>query len=178
MDKELKNKIEYINQKAGKKTMFSIPENYFEGIEDTILSSIVTKKLPKGNLYKTPSNYFNTVENDILTKLSIETPKEVKVISLYKRVLQFIPVIAAASVLLFIGLNYFNTSSTYSFDDITQADIASWYENGYGSTNNVELATILDFSDFDEDILASINDENLEDYLNTIDNSTLLNEIQ
>jgi predicted DNA-binding protein len=178
MDKELKNKIDFINQKTGKKTGFSIPENYFEEMEDNFFSSIATESLPKDDAFKTPSNYFETVENDILSKLNIETDKEVKVISLYKRVLNFIPIAAAASVLLFIGLNYFNTSKTYTFDDITEADIASWYENGYGNTNNDELAMVLDSSDFEEDILPSIEDDNLEDYLNTVDDSILLNEIQ
>ncbi len=87
MDKELKNKIDFINQKTGKKTGFSIPENYFEEMEDNFFSSIATESLPKEDAFKTPSNYFETVENDILSKLNIETDKEVKVISLYKRVL-------------------------------------------------------------------------------------------
>jgi len=178
MNKETKNRTDYINQKTGKKTGFSIPVNYLEEIEDTIISSIITKKLPKEIPYKTPSNYFNTVENDILAKLKTENPIEGKVISLHQKILNLVPFIAAASVLLFIGLNYFNTSTTYDFDDITETDITSWYENGYGSTDNNELAAVLDTSDFDEDFLSSMNDDNIEDYLNTIDNTTLLNEIQ
>ena len=178
MDKELKNKIDFINQRTGKKTGFSTPENYFEEMEDIFFTTITIENLPKEEILKTPENYFNTVEDTILTKLNIVTPKKGKVISLYQKVLKFIPVTAAASVLLFIGLNYFNTNNTFTFDDITQADVTSWYENGYGTTNNDELAITLDSSDFEEGILTSINDDNLEDYLNTIDDTTLLNEIQ
>lgn len=178
MNKEIQNKIDFINQKTSKKTGFSTPENYFKEIENDFFSLIATKNLSKENTYKVPTDYFNTIENEILTKLSNENLKKGKVISLNKKILRLIPFTAAASILLFICLNYFNTNNTYSFKDITEADISFWYENGYGNTNNEELAIVLDASDFDEDILSSINDESLEDYLNTIDNSTLLNEIQ
>lgn len=135
--------------------------------------------LPKGiNTFSTPDNYFTTVEDDIFEKLNIKKTKEVKVISLRKKILQFVPLIAAASVLLFISLNYFNTSTTYDFEDITEADITFWYENGYGSTDSNELAAVIDNSEFDDAFFATIDDENIEGYLNTIDNSILINEIQ
>ncbi|MEX6625948.1 hypothetical protein [Tenacibaculum salmonis] len=182
MDKELKHTTDFINRKIGKKTGFSIPKNYFEEIDDTILSSIITDKLDKQEHFKTPSNYFDTVEDAILKQITIKTPKEikkVKVISLYQKMLQFIPLTAAASVLLFVSLHYLNTTKTYTFDDITATEISLWYENGYGISNNEELGFVLDASVFDDtDILQSINNQNLEDYLNTIDNTTLLNEIE
>ena len=177
MDKDLKHSIDFINNKVGKKTGFSLPENYFEEMEPTFFSSETTVTISKENAFKTPDNYFNTVEENILTKLKA-TSKEVKVISLYKRVLDFIPITAAASVLLFIGLHYFTTNNQNSFNTITQADVASWYENGYGDTDTNELAIVLESSDFEENILPSIDDENLEEYLNTIDSSTLINENQ
>lgn len=177
MDKDLKHSIDFINNKAGKKTGFSLPENYFEEMEKAFFSSETTVVISKENTFKTPANYFDTVEENILTKLKA-APKEVKVISLYKRVLDFIPVAAAASVLLFIGLHYITTSNKESFNTITQADIASWYENGYGDTDTNELAIALESSDFEDNILPSMDAEHLEDYLNTIDNSTLINEIQ
>ncbi|MCG8796043.1 hypothetical protein [Tenacibaculum finnmarkense] len=178
MDKELKNKIDFISNKAGSKTNFSVPENYFENIEATILSSIQTAHFSKKNSFKTPKNYFNTVDENILSTLNIKTSKEIKTISFYKKILQLIPVAVAASILLFIGLNHLTTDKKHSFDDITQADISYWYENGYGTSSNDELATILDAEDFDEDVFASINKENLEAYLNTIDNASFFNEIQ
>ena len=83
MDKELKNKIDFINQQTGKKTGFSTPENYFEEMEDNFFYfNNNFLNLPRKDVFKTPSNYFSTVENDILTKLNIKTKKEVKVISL------------------------------------------------------------------------------------------------
>ena len=82
MDKELKNKIDFINQRTGKKTGFSTPENYFEEMEDNFFTTITIENLPKEEILKTPENYFNTVEDTILTKLNIVTPKKGKVISI------------------------------------------------------------------------------------------------
>ncbi|CAM1347306.1 hypothetical protein [Tenacibaculum insulae] len=178
MDKELQHKIDFINQKAGKKTGFSTPENYFDAFDENVNSLIASRKFSKQNAFKTPSNYFDSVESNILTKLKLEENKKVKVIPLYQKVLKFMPVAAAAAILLFIGLNYFNTQNLSAFDKITQADISSWYENGYGDTNNSELAIVLDTADFEEDILPFINDTNLEDYINTIDDSSLLNDLE
>ena len=177
MDKELKNKIDFINQKTGKKTGFSIPDSYFDNIENSLNSVIISNDFTKETAFKTPPNYFDNLEKDVLKKLNI---KETKVISLKQKVLQFTPIVAAASVLLFIGLNYFNTTNSSFLDNINETDITSWYENGYGSTNNIELASILETSDFKEDnIITFVNDDNLEDYLNTtIDDSLLLNEIE
>lgn len=178
MDKELQHKIDFINQKAGKKTGFSTPENYFDSFNESLDSLTTSRKFSKQSAFKTPSNYFNSVENNILTKIKLEENKKIKVIPLYQKVLKFMPVVAAATILIFIGLNYFNTQNLSAFDKITQADISSWYENGYGNTNNSELAIVLDTADFEEDILPSINDNNLEDYINTIDDSSLLNDIE
>ena len=177
MDKKQKHTIDFINQKTGKKTGFKTPDNYFNEIEETIYSSLFIENLPKEKGFKTPDNYFDKIETSVLSKLSLEKSTNTKVISLRKRVLQYIPAAAAASVLLFIGINYFNTQKI-TFDDITVADVESWYENGYGNTNTDELATVINPSDIEEDILSSISDENLEDYLYTIDNNTLLNEIE
>lgn len=180
MNKELKNSVDFINQQVGKKTGFDIPENYFNGIEEKIATTIFSEGLAKENAFKTPPNYFNSVEDDIFTKLNLNNKeKEVKVISIRKRILQLVPIAAAASVLLFIGLNYINKTSTVTFDDITLADVESWYENGYGDTNNEELAIAFNSSTIeDNDSLSSISDENLEEYLNDIDSSDFINEIQ
>ena len=82
---------------------------------------------------------------------------------------------AAASVLLFIGINYFSTQKT-TFDDITITDIESWFENGYGETYTEELATAINTSDIEDDLFASISDESLENYL--LDSTTPLNDIE
>ncbi|REH52356.1 hypothetical protein C7448_10388 [Tenacibaculum gallaicum] len=177
MDKKIKHTIDYISQQVGKDNGFSTPQNYFEKVEETINTSVFIDSLPKNKPFNTPHGYFDTIETRIQSELAIEQPKESKVISLRKRILQYVPVAAAASVLLFIGINYFNTQKI-TFEDITITDIESWYENGYGDIDNSELATTLNTSELEEDIFASISDETLEDYLSSVDTPTLINEIQ
>jgi len=179
MGKELKNSVDFINQQVGKKTGFDIPENYFKGIEKKVSTNLFYESLPKENTFKTPSNYFDSVEDDIFNKLKLNDKKEVKVISIRKRIIRFVPIAAAASILLFIGFNYFNTtSSPITFDDITIADVESWYENGYGDTDSDELAIAFNETNLEDDSFSSITDENLEEYLNDIDSSDFINEIQ
>ncbi|MEE3999316.1 hypothetical protein V1T75_03110 [Tenacibaculum sp. FZY0031] len=177
MNEKIKHTINFINQKAGKNCSFSVPQNYFEEVEERINTSIFIDSLPKKKTFNTPDDYFDTIEAQIQSRLIKEQTTEPKVISLRKRVLQYIPLAAAASVLLFIGINYFNTQKI-TFEDITTTDIESWYENGYGDIDNSELAATLNTSELDEDILASISDETLEDYLNSVDTPTLINEIE
>ncbi|XRE44409.1 hypothetical protein ACIVBQ_002613 [Tenacibaculum discolor] len=177
MNEKLKHTIDFINQQVGKDCGFSTPQNYFEEVEETINTSIFIDSLPKNKAFNTPDSYFDDIEAQIQSKLTTEQITETKVISLRKRVLQYIPVAAAASVLLFIGINYFNTQKI-TFEDITITDIESWYENGYGDIDNSELAVTLNTSELDEDILASISDETLEDYLDSVDTPTLINEIE
>ena len=178
MNNDLKHSEAFIRSKIGKHTGFSTPKNYFNGIEENLFVELSVKKLPKKKSFEIPSNYFEKLEDVILTKVSSETPKETKVISFSKRVLRFVPVAAAASVLLFIGINYFTLqNSTTTFDDITVADIESWYENGYQSIDNDELAMVLETTDFNEnDFLNASSETDLENYLQTIDSSELVNE--
>jgi len=175
MNKELKHSIDFLNQKVGKNTGFSTPENYFQEVEENLSSISFITNFPKERTFTTPDNYFVSVNDSILEKLAPKKNKDVKIISLKERFLQYIPMAAAASVLLFIGINYFSTQKT-TFDDITITDIESWFENGYGETYTEELATAINTSDIEDDLFASISDESLENYL--LDSTTPLNDIE
>ncbi|CAM1339944.1 hypothetical protein [Tenacibaculum aestuarii] len=175
MNKELKHTIDFLNQKVGKNTGFSTPENYFQEAEEILSSINFVNSLPKEKAFTAPTSYFENVDDSILERLASEKNKEVKIISLKERFLQYIPMAAAASVLLFIGINYFNTQKT-TFDDITITDIESWYENGYGETYTEELAAAINTSDIEEDLFASISDESLENYI--LDSTTPINDIE
>ncbi|WP_440066168.1 hypothetical protein [Tenacibaculum discolor] len=177
MNEKLKHTINFINQQVGKDCGFSTPQNYFEEVEETINTSVFIDSLPKKKAFSAPDGYLDAIEAKIQSKLETEQTTETKVISLRKRILQYIPVAAAASVLLFIGINYFNTQKI-TIEDITITDIESWYENGYGDIDNSELAVTINTSELEEDIFASISDETLEDYLDSVDIPTLINEIE
>ncbi|RKF03154.1 hypothetical protein C8N26_2144 [Tenacibaculum lutimaris] len=175
MNKELKHSIDFLNQKVGKNTGFSTPENYFQKVEENLSFINFVNSLPKEKAYITPTNYFESIDNSIFKRLASEKNKDIKIISLKERFFQYIPMAAAASVLLFIGINYLSTQKT-TFDDITITDIESWFENGYGETYTEELATAINTSDIEDDLFASISDESLENYL--LDSTTPLNDIE
>ncbi|APG64240.1 hypothetical protein LPB136_02150 [Tenacibaculum todarodis] len=178
MNNNLEHSEEFIRSKVGLENGFSTPENYFEGIEDAVFTTLSSEIIPNEHKLEVPSNYFETLEDRILAKVSIEK-KETKVISLRERMLQIIPTAAAASVLLFIGLTYFS-NSTVTFDDITITDIDFWYDNNNENISSSDLAMVFEASDFEENILSenSIEEDSLEEYLNAVDPSTLLNEIK
>ncbi|TYP96090.1 hypothetical protein C7447_10927 [Tenacibaculum adriaticum] len=178
MKNELENSVNYITQKTGRKSGFSVPKNYFNGIEDDFLVKLSEEQLPKKTTFDIPKDYFSNLENEILAKVSIKEPK---VISFRDRIFKFIPLAAAASIVLFIGFYFLNNqNNSITFDDISSTDVENWYDSMLGYSNNTELAFAYDVSDFDESELSvvTINDDVIEDYFNSIDNSTLLNEIQ
>lgn len=174
MNKETKHSIDFIHQKVGKYSGFSIPENYFSDVEKEIQSSSFLHSLPKEKGFTTPSNYFDNV-NDVIFNKTIKNNTS-KTIWLQKQAVKFAPIAAAASVLLFIGINYF-ASQKLTFDDITIDDIASWYDYGYVDITDSEIASTLTAQELEDELLTSITNENLEDYLNSVNTSTLLTEI-
>ena len=40
------------------KTGFTVPENYFKGIEDDFSLNLIEEELPKNNVFEIPTTYF------------------------------------------------------------------------------------------------------------------------
>lgn len=175
MDNNLKHSEDFIRNKVGNNTGFSAPKNYFQNLEDNLLSTVVEEKLPAQTSFEVPSDYFSKLEDEILAKVAVPK-KEVKVIPLRKRILQYASIASAACVLLFVGLQFFNKTTT-TLNDITVADIENWYDNSYETIDSNELALVLTEDDLNEnDFFNTENSTELEEYLENID-PTLLNEI-
>ncbi|MGG8496547.1 hypothetical protein ACQY1Q_09035 [Tenacibaculum sp. TC6] len=182
MNDDIKNSINYLNNKTNKKSGFIVPENYFEELENKVFQEENILNAAKNIPFKTPENYFDAFEATLLDKLSIEK-NTTKVIPLYKRVVRLIPTAVAASVLLFIGYTFFNNSSgIINFDNITTSDIEKWYENGYINTDSDEFISAINTTDinFENETINSINldGDTVEEYLNTFEDNTIINEIQ
>ena len=180
MDNNNKHISKELSSNSEGKSGFTTPKDYFENVENDFFTKIAESKLPKQTGFKTPGNYFDNLEDAILSKVD-PIKKETKVISLRERMRKIIPIAAAASVIIFISVNFFfKTTNTVTLDDISVTEIESWYENGYGELNNNDLVLNFDDEDFnDDDLLASSIDEtDIENYLDNIDPSTLENEIQ
>lgn len=178
MEEQIKNSEAYLNSILGKENGFSTPDNYFNLIEDNIEIKIAEENLKKESGFKTPDSYFSNLEDAILTKVNT-IEKKPKVISFKSRVLKLIPIAAAASIILFIGLNsfIFNKTDELTLDSLSDNDIEIWLDTNTISTNDIafvyneDLLSEIDFS------FATLEDENIEDYINSIDNTSILNEL-
>jgi len=93
---------------------------------------------------------------------------------------KFIPVSIAASLLLFMGLQFFyqKTDTPISFEDLTSMDIENWFDETT-TYSNTELAFTFE-DDLDDNELTftkvSIDNSTLEEYFSSIDNSDLIHE--
>lgn len=178
MENNIKNSEDYLKSVLKKSTGFSAPKNYFSEVEEKLSYFIFEEKLPKESGFKTPDTYFDTLENSILDKVTQK--KEVKVISLKDRLLKFIPIAAAASVVLFISINLFNnnTTETVNFDNLAQIDIENWIVENATELIIDDFAMILDAEIMNEDDFAftDLKNDAIEDYIINTDNTSLLNE--
>jgi len=179
MKKDLQNSIDHITAKTGRKSGFTVPKNYFENLENSVSVAIAEDGLSKTKGFEVPDNYFATLEDVILSKIeSIKEPT--KIISFRTRIVRFIPIAAVASILLFLGLYFYTSNSdTLTFDDLATADLEIWIEEDYFDINNSDLVAVFEASDFNNQILNinSIDEDEIENYLNNIETTTLLNDI-
>ncbi len=178
MKSELKNSIEFLNNKTKRNSGFIVPENYFFEIEEIVFAKITTSEFKKETGFTIPENYFNTLENNILDSVST-TNKQPKVIDFKTRILKIAPFVAAASIVLFITFQsiFSEKAVPFSLENISEQDIENWME--LKSFTNTEIATAIgdDFLDMNDFSFAEFQTETLEDYITTIDTEDLLNDI-
>lgn len=168
----------YLNSILGKESGFDTPKNYFSTIEDSFEVKLTEKGFKTEEGFTIPDSYFKELENEILAK-ALSTKIETKVISLKDRVLKFIPMTAAAAVILFVGLNsfLFNTTEEFTLDSLSESDIEYWLDSSTLNTYEISITiedVVLDENDF---YFANLEDKNIEDYINSIDNTSIFEEL-
>ncbi len=133
-----------------------IPENYLEQLENTVLSKLEKEQTPN---QKVPKGYFDSIEDQVFNQLALEDKP--KVISLKK---YWIPVAAAAAASLALLVSIYNPFSTNQ--NIKVSEIEQWIDEGNIELNSYEIAEL--YSDELENISIenTINTDDLEDYLN------------
>lgn len=179
MKKDSKNIEQFLNDEVRKTSGFSMPKNYLDSIENNFIAKLAEQQFPKSSGYKIPEEYLDSLENSIVAKVGFTTKKETKVITLKNKVLKIVPFAAAASVLVFLALNTFNFKSTsnLTFDSLNNQDLEYWYNTS--EINYTDLALVLEneIKYENEFTLTNIQDENIEEYMNSIDNSSILNDL-
>jgi hypothetical protein len=171
------NSAAYLKSVLKKGTGFKTPENYFSGVENRFSSFLSEEKIPKKAGFNAPDRYFDNLENLILSKVS-STKKDTKIISFKDRVLKIVPFVAAASILLFIGLNsfVFEDSKNISLDDISENEVENWISYNINSLSEDDVMyayTDINFSETDV-FSSSINYGEIENYVIEEDNLYLI----
>lgn len=171
------NDFEFINKQVEGKNGFTVPTNYFDTVEDSFSTKLKEQIFVKTKGFEIPDSYFDKLEDTILSKVS-STEKEVKVITLKQRVFKLIPMVAAASVVLFIGLNsfMFNKTAEDLFDNLADSDVENWISNNINLISDNDLALTYNDIEFDdsETIPNSISTDELENYLSNQNNLSLI----
>lgn len=148
-------------EKFSKKNSFKIPDDYFNSVEDIVVTKLKAEAIQKNNTTVIPDNYFDKIEDNVFNKLKSE--KKAKIITLKTFTKVMAPIAVAASLLLFVYLN--TTSKNYSFDSISTAAIENYFENGENDVDILSIASL-----YTEDEL-----KNDEIYDSTVTDSVIVN---
>jgi len=174
-----------------KKDEFKVPQDYFDSIEDLVLSNISVKNFHSNSAssFKTPENYFDSIENVIITKLKAEAIQNINDDSIpenyfdsvennvltkitsqrktrsLKRIARITaPIAIAASLLLIFVVN--STSETTSLDSLATSEIEQLIDYGLIDIDTESLTFAFSDIDFSSNNLdAIISDDEVLNYL-------------
>ena len=165
---ELKNIAPKLFELKSMKTGFEVPNGYFESLEDKVLSKI--KSEANNDI---PEGYFDTIENRVFEKIKNEEPK---VISLKNRFVKLAaPLAIAASILLLITLQLFNTNQEDVFANLETSEIETWINNDDLDLETFEITSVYSDANFENiELDDSYSDNDLIEYLDDIDLESLI----
>lgn len=165
-NKKLKNIAPKLSKLKKLGSGFDVPKGYFQTVENAVLKNI------NKPTFSVPEGYFDTVEDAVLEEINSET----KVISFKRRFAEkFIYIAVAASILLFVTLQIFNSDEKDLFADVQISEIENWIENGDLELSSYEIAAV--YEDIDLGTLDFSNlysDDDLMDYLNEMDIESII----
>jgi len=158
--------------KLNRKNPFKTPENYFSTIEDRVFDKIQSGE--KETAFSIPKGYFDTVEDNVFKKLHTKT----KAIDFKTRFIKtFLPIAAAASLLLFVTLQLLNNNNdnTDLFANMELSEIENWIDNGSLEFDSYQIAAVYNDTDLEDiELDQQYSDDNLMKYLDDIDIESLI----
>ena len=177
-------------------TPFSVPQGYFEELSDNVLESAkaidfvndglenlspLMRDLKNKNTYTTPLGYFENFSDSVLSKIKNE-PKKAKVISITNRKtwLKFAAAAIVVGMISTIGFYFLNKSSQpvntdpiAALSKVSDDEMNNYLQNQYSPvydsviTNTNSPLAIVDLSNDDtDDLLSTIPDDELKQYIN------------
>lgn len=172
MKKKVKIDIENFDASGSKEPGFKVPENYFEEFSDALFTKIHEESLPKETGFTIPKSYFEEVGENIIS--AIEFPKKRK--NTKVKILYAISSVAAA-VLLFFSIFNYNKTEVINFNEVTNTDIEEWITQGNMNFDSYDVASIDSNISWSTTIeLENISNEEIDNYLHTVDAEFLFNE--
>ena len=149
----------YLKLTQNIKTGFTIPEGYFNSIENLFFSNSIEKCLPKKDGFNTPENYFNKLDNQILIKL--RNSKKGKLIKI--KMLQLVPIAATIAIFLFIGINFVYTENS----ELSSDEITNWFETNINTISYDDITAFYGDANFDDIELLEhiINEDIIKTYI-------------
>jgi hypothetical protein len=177
MEKEVNKNIKELKKLGFTSPGFKVPENYFEEFSDGLFSKMKEEEeeeekegsIPKTTGFKTPERYFDHLEDSILSTIK----NTARIRKSKTRILYTISSVAAA-LLLYIGTAKYNQSNIVTFESITITDVQAYIEAGNMSLDTYALASLDQDIDMNDLLDDSISDEEINDYLNTIEPEFIL----
>ncbi|MFH4967350.1 hypothetical protein V8G61_04010 [Gaetbulibacter sp. M240] len=161
-----KNKLNTI-----KKTGFKVPEDYFNNLEEQLLSAAKLRDKNPSSGFGVPDGYFETLEERIMQQ--VPEAQDSKVISLFRNKYVLYTAGIAASILLLFNLSIFDHQTSWEDIDTETAENYVINEN----IGTYEIASLLELENIDETnfLELDIKEEQLETYLeNNAEIETLL----
>lgn len=157
-----KNKLNNV-----KETGFKVPKDYFNNLEDIVLSHNKLKKLSSHSGFKTPDSYFDTLEDAILSQVSEK--ENSKVISIFSRSNLIYASGIAAAVLLLFNLSLFEKKT--GWEGIEAETVEDFIINE--NIGSYEIAALLIDEELNEDTFTDVelSDEAIETYI--LENATV-----
>ncbi len=145
------------------------PTDYFEGLEDVILNKAKLNDKVSDTGFKVPEDYFETVEDTII-KTTKQAPKVISLFS--KKTLLYTSSIAAA-VALFFSLSIFGEGDTLSYADVDTEQLDSYVLNETQATDIAALFTETELENTNF-IDYNLSDDTLDSYLEDLDENELI----
>lgn len=154
---------------------FTTPEGYFDAFENRLFAQMKQNAtIPKEEGFKVPDGYFDDFENSLFDRLQ-EEKEDVKVIPLTRKpYLRYIAYAAAACVLFFGVINFFDANSGKETYEVTDADINQFIDNDLIAMNNYDIMEAFEEENIDVSTIfeVSLNETETIDYLeNTIEST-------
>ena len=148
------------------KTGFTVPENYFKGIEDDFSLNLIEEELPKNNVFEIPTTYFQEFDHHIIEKIK---PKKGKILNFKK--IKLIPVAATIALIIFFGTNFLLNNNP----ELSSNEIVNWVDININTISSDDIAiafTDINFDDINpyvtiksEDIIESLINSDDIDFL-------------